>query len=185
MTTETAVTTWTIDPVHTIVGFTVEHMGMSTFRGRFNTVEGSITLDEAHPENSLVTARIEAKSIDVLGERFLGAMIRPEHFDMEQFPDITFKSTRVTKGADDHHWNVTGDLTIRGITHEVTLATEYMGQDKHPFSGRTIAAFHAQTEIDRGDYGMLWNAALESGRKYLGERVTITLEIEAVRQDES
>jgi polyisoprenoid-binding protein YceI len=177
-------TTWRIDPTHTIAAFAVQHMGMSTFRGRFRTVEGGITLDEATPANSSVTATLDVNSLDVLGERFVQAMMRAEHFHVEEHPTITFRSTRVERGADDRHWTVYGDLTIRGITHEVALAAEYLGRDKHPFSGRTVAAFRAETEIDRGDYGMQWNAALESGRKYLGERVRITLDIEAVREDE-
>jgi polyisoprenoid-binding protein YceI len=177
-----AVTSWTIDTTHTIAAFAVTHMGISSFRGRFRTVEGTITLDEAHPINSSVTASLKSDSIDVTGERFYGAMMRDEWFNPEKWPAITFRSTRVER-RDDTHYTVTGDLTIRDVTREVQLATTYLGQDVHPFSKRTVAAFHAETEVDRTDFGLTWNTMLDSGLKYVGERVHITLEIEAIRED--
>jgi polyisoprenoid-binding protein YceI len=88
----------------------------------------------------------------------------------------------VTK-QDDTHWTVAGDLTIRDVTREVVLATTYLGQGIHPFSKRTIAGFHAETEINREDFGLTWNVVMDSGAKYLGERVHITLDIEAVKQE--
>jgi polyisoprenoid-binding protein YceI len=180
--TSTTVSTWAIDPVHTIVAFAVQHMGMSTFRGRFRTVEGTIRIDEGNPVHSFVTATIDAGSIDVVGERLLGALMREDFFNTEKFSTITFQSTHVER-HDDTHWTVTGDLTIRGVTRAVSLATAYLGQGTHPFSGRRIAGFHAETDIDRTEFGLTWNAALDTGAQYLGERVHITLDIEAVRQD--
>jgi polyisoprenoid-binding protein YceI len=177
-----AVTTWAIDPVHTIVSFAAKHMGIATFRGNFRTFEGTITLDEASPANSSVNVTIKTDSINVPGERFIGHMISPDWLDAEKFPEITFRSTRVEK-QDDTHYNVIGDLTLHGVTREVVLATEYYGQSVHPFSKRTHSAFHADTEINREDYGITWNTVLESGLKYVGERVQIILEIEAIRQD--
>jgi polyisoprenoid-binding protein YceI len=177
-----AVTTWTIDPTHTIAAFTVKHLGISSFRGKFRTVEGTITLDEANPAGSSVTASIKTDSIDVPGDRFYGHMVSDDWFSAEKYPEITFRSTRVER-QDDTHWLVTGDLTLHDVTRPVVLATEYLGQSVHPFSKHTVAAFHAETEIDRTDFGLNWNAAMDAGMKYVGEQVQITLDIEAVRQD--
>jgi polyisoprenoid-binding protein YceI len=177
-----AVTTWTIDTTHTIAAFEVKHMGVSSYRGRFRSVEGVITIDEADPTKSAVTAAIKADSIDVTGERFFGHMMHDDWFNAEQWPEIAFRSTSVER-QDDTHFIVMGDLTIRDVTREVRLATEYLGQQVHPFSKRTVAVFHAETEIDRTDFGLTWNAMLDSGLKYVGERVRITLEIEAIRQE--
>jgi polyisoprenoid-binding protein YceI len=181
-TTPTAVSTWTIDPVHTTVGFEVQHMGMATFRGRFRNVEGTITLDEANPTNSTVAATIDVASLDIVSDRLAGHLNSQDFFVVETYPAITFRSTRVTQ-QDDTHWTVIGDLTIRDTTREVALATTYLGQGTHPFSKRTIAGFHAETAINRGDFGLNWNVALDTGAQYVGERVTITLDIEAIKQD--
>lgn len=181
-TSETTVTTWSIDPVHSIVAFAVQHMAMSTFRGRFRTLEGTLQFDAANPAASSLTATIDASSIDVVGEGLFKAMAREDFFSIEQWPSMTFRSTRV-EVQDATHWTVVGALTIRDATREVRLATTYLGQGTHPFSGKTVAAFHAEAQIDRGDFGLKWNAPLDTGAFYLGERVTITLDVEAVRQD--
>jgi polyisoprenoid-binding protein YceI len=181
-TTQTQVSTWTIDPVHSIVEFGVKHLNLTTFRGRFRTVSGTITLDEANPENSSVAAEIEVSSLDVPGERFYGHLVSDAFFHGEEHPKITFRSTRVQR-KDDDHWTLAGELTMRGATRAVTLALEYLGQSTHPFSGKTVAGFRAETTIERGDFGMEWNAPMDAGAKYVGEQVRITLEIEAVRQD--
>ncbi len=174
--------TWRIDPVHTTVEFAVTHMPFSTFRGRFRDVEGVITLDEAEPTNSSVTATIQTASVDVLGERFQTVMQSDDFFATARWPMMTFHSTRVQR-VDDTTWNVTGVLTIRGVTRAITLATQYAGRGKHPVSGRILAGFHAETEIDRGEFGLRWNRLLETGAPYLGARVRVTLDIEAVKQE--
>lgn len=179
----TGVSTWVIDPVHSDVEFQVKHLALTTFKGRFRTVEGAIRLDEENPANSSVNATIETDSIDVMGDRFLGHMKADAFFWTEQYPTITFASTDVAQ-VDDEHWRITGDLTIRDVTRPVTLETEYLGQAVHPFSKKTAAGFRATTQIDRVDFGITWNAPMDAGAKYIGEDVQITLEIEAVRQDE-
>lgn len=178
----TATSTWSIDPIHSRVEFGVSHMGITTFRGHFRTVEGTIQIDEENPANSSVTASILADSIDVPGDRFQGHVKGDDFLKVGEYPALTFQSTNVER-VDDTHWKINGGLTIRDVTRPVTLDTEYIGQAKHPFSGKTSAGFRASTEIDRGEYGITWNALLESGAKYVGEKVRITLEIEAVRQD--
>ncbi len=168
--------------MHSTVEFAVTHMPFSMFRGRFRDFEGTLTIDEAKPENSSVTATIQATSVDVLGERFQSVVQGEDFLDTARWPTITFRSTRVER-VNDTTWNVVGDLTIRGVTREVTLATTYAGQGKHPVSGRILAGFHAETELDRGDFGLTWNRMLETGAPYLGTRVRVTLDIEAVKQE--
>jgi polyisoprenoid-binding protein YceI len=174
--------TWRIDPVHSTVKFAVTHMPFSMFHCRFRDFEGEIRLDESEPSNSAVTATILTASIDVHGERFLTVMQSEDFFDSTRWPAITFHSSGVRQVAGSD-WNVHGDLTIRGVTRPVTLLTRYAGQGKHPVSGRIVAGFHAETAIDRGDFGLTWNRPLETGVPYLGTRVSITLDIEAVKQD--
>ncbi|MHB8574569.1 MAG: YceI family protein [Dehalococcoidia bacterium] len=182
MTTQTGASTLAIDPVHSLVEFGLAYMGIQTFTGRFRTVDGTIQLDEAHPENSSVTASIEAKSIDVLGDRFQGHVQGEAFFDMEKYPNLSFKSTRIEK-VDDKHWKINGDLTIKATTRPVVLNTEYLGQAVHPMSKKTIASFLATTEINREDYDLKWNFLMDNGAKYVGEHTRITLRIQAVKQD--
>jgi polyisoprenoid-binding protein YceI len=178
----TAVSTWSIDPVHTTVGFGVKHLGISTFRGRFKTFEGTIRLDEANPVNSSVTAAIDTASIEIPLERLYGHITSPDFLEAETYPKLTFQSKYVEK-VDDTHWKIHGDLAIKGATKEVVLDTIYLGHEIHPFSQKTVAAFIAETEINRADFGLTWNVPLASGGPYLGEQVKITLDIEAIKQD--
>lgn len=178
----TTTSTWTIDPVHTSVGFAVSHLGISTYRGRFRTVEGRIELDEADPARSSVTASIDAASIDTVNDRLHGHLLSPEFLEVEKYPKLTFRSTRVER-VDDTAWKVYGDLTIRDVTNEVVLHTRYLGQETHPFSHKRVAAFSAETSFNRKEFGLRWDAALLNGGAYLGEQVRITLEIEAVREE--
>jgi polyisoprenoid-binding protein YceI len=120
--------------------------------------------------------------VDVLGERFQAVVQGEDFLHTERWPVITFRSTKVEQ-VDGATWNVTGDLTIRDVTRPVTLVTCYGGQGPHPVSGRTLAGFHAETEIDRSDFGMVWNRLLENGTPYLGMRVRITLDLEVVKQE--
>ncbi len=181
-TTQTAVSTWTIDSVHSSVGFTVRHLALTTFKGRFHTVSGVVEIDEANPQRSSVNAAVEIASIDIKEERFAGHINSEQFFDAANHPQMTFRSTGVTL-IDDKHWQIAGDLTIRGTTKPVVLETEYLGQQKHPFSGKTVAGFRAETLINRGDFGLVWNAPLDTGAQYVGEEVRISLEVEAIRQD--
>lgn len=176
--------TWTIDPVHSTVEYVVAHLGMPTFRGKFKTMEGTITLDEENPVNSSVTATIEAASMDIPGDRFYGHIAGADFFDIENHPKITFTSTGVEK-VSDTRWNINGDLTIKGNTRPVTLDTEFLGQAVHPFSKKHYAAFEASTNIDRTDFGIKWNVPMDNGMKYVGERVKVSLIIEAVKQEEA
>jgi polyisoprenoid-binding protein YceI len=175
------VTTWNIDASHTIVGYAVSHLGISTYRGKFKTVEGVLHINEDNPAASSVSATIDAGSLDIPQDRFYGHIVSPDFLDVQNHPKITFQSTNVEKVADDK-WKVAGNLTLRGVTKEVVLDTTYLGQAEHPFSKNTHAAFTAETEINREDFGLKWNAPLVNGGVYLGERIRLSLDIEAIKQ---
>lgn len=182
---ETTRSTWTIDPVHTQVEVAVKHMMITTVRGRFPDVQGTITVDEEDPGSSGVEVTIDAAGIDTRNED-RDAHLRSEDFlDVEEHPEITFRSTRI-EGAHDQPgepFRVVGDLTIRGETREVVLDATYEGTGEDPWGG-TRAGFSASTEIDRRDFGLRWNQALETGGVLVANKVKIELEVQAVRQED-
>ena len=139
MTTAT-LSTWTIDSVHSRVDFSLEYMGFSTYRTSFRTVEGSLAFDPARPEASSVEASIPVSSIDVTNERLMGRLMDADLLGGKDHPTMHFKSTRV-EPAGAGHWNVSGDLTVHGVSRPVVLDTRFLGQGKHPFSGKIAAAF--------------------------------------------
>ena len=153
---------WAIDAKHSLVQVAVKHMMFTTVRGRFTGVRGTIhCVDEADPSCASVEAEIAAASIDT-GDAQRDAHLRGEDFlDAERFPTITFKSTRVERVGEDE-LRVTGDLTIRGVTRETTLDTTYNGRGTNPW-GQEVAGFTAETRLNRKDFGLTWNVALETG----------------------
>lgn len=177
--------TWTIDAVHTHVEVAVKHMMITTVRGRFPDVRGTITVDEENPGNSGVEVTIDAAGIDTRNED-RDAHLRSEDFlDAGKYPEITFRSTKI-EGAHDQPgepFRVVGDLTIRGETREVVLDATYEGTGEDPWGG-TRAGFSASAEIDRRDFGLRWNQALETGGVLVANRVKIELEVQAVRQED-
>lgn len=174
-------TTWNIDRAHSQVEFTVKHMMITKVRGRFADLEGTITVDEAEPQNSGVEVTIDAASIDTR-EEDRDAHLRSEDFlNVEEYPELTFRSTRVeglelSEGAG---FKVIGDLTIRGTTKQVELEARFEGRGQDPW-GNERAAFSADTAIDRREYGLEWNQALETGGVLVGHEVKIHLEAQAV-----
>ncbi|MFS8636528.1 MAG: YceI family protein [Gemmatimonadota bacterium] len=182
--TKTGRSTWTIDASHTLVEFAVKHMMIATVKGRFGDVTGTIVLDEGAIENSSVEAEIDVASIDTRNADRDAHLRSADFFDVENHPKMTFKSRRVEpQGAG--RFRVVGDLTIRGTTREVVLDVEDQGRGKDPWGGER-AAFSATTEIDRTDFGLTWNAALETGGVLVSDRVRISLEVEAVKaQDQA
>jgi polyisoprenoid-binding protein YceI len=171
---------WAIDPVHSSVEFSLEYMGMSIFRTGFRTLEGELRFDSARPAEASVTATIPVASVDVTNERLMGRLMDADFFGGKDHPNITFQSTRV-EPIDAAHWKIRGDLTIHGISRPVVLDARYLGQGKHPVSGKTVGTFRAETEIDRQDFGVTFRAPLEGGGTYVGDRVAISLVIAAVR----
>ena len=171
----TTLSTWTIDPVHSSVEFSLDYMGFSTFRTGFRALEGSLAFDAARPDASSVTASIPVASVDVTNDRLMSRLIDPDLVGGKGHPTINFKCTRV-EAVEPTQWKLTGDLTIPGVTRPAVLDTRYFGQAKHPFSGKIAAAFRAET-------GVTWNAAMDTGGAYLGERMQISPAIMAIRQD--
>lgn len=169
-------TVWTIDPSHSSVEFSVKHMMISSTKGRFGGVSGTITLDADNFESSHADVRIDVSTIDTRDEKRDGHLRSADFFDVEKFPEITFKSTRVVKDGSDY--KVYGDLTILGVTREVVLKTEFNGQNTTPW-GFDVVGFEASTKINRKDYGLTWNAALETGGFLVGDEIKVSLEIEA------
>ena len=173
-------TVWSIDPIHSHVEFAVRHMMIATVKGRFAEVEGTIVLDQANPERSSVEARIPAAGITTHEPTRDAHLRSPDFLDAENHPYLSFRSTRVETGQDGS-FTAYGDLTIRGVTRSVALEGEYLGTNKSPY-GFQVAAFSAHTRINRKDYGLNWNAALETGGVLVGDEVKISLEIEAAQQ---
>jgi len=173
-------TTWNIDPAHATAEFKVRHMMMTNVKGQFSKVTGVLTLDEEDVTKSRVEATIEASSINT-GQADRDTHLKSADFlDVEKFPTLTFASTEV-KRAEDGELQVEGNLTICGVTREVTFAVEGPAAPAKDPWGNTRMGFSATTKINRKDFGLTWNAALEAGGILIGDQVTITLEVEAVK----
>jgi polyisoprenoid-binding protein YceI len=181
MTTQTAISTWSIDGAHSIAEFAVKHMMISTVKGRFRDLSGTVQIDERHPESSSVDAAIETASIDTGVEQRDAHLRSEDFFDAERFPRITFRSTSVAR-EDDDEWQVYGDLTMHGVTRPVVLDLEFEGETIDAW-GKRRAAFTATTTINRHDFGLNWNGVIEAGGVVVQDKVKITLHIAAVLQD--
>jgi polyisoprenoid-binding protein YceI len=177
---QTAKTTWNIDPVHSVAEFKVKHMMITNVKGQFTGVKGLLTLDENDLLNSHVEASIDAASINTREADRDTHLKSADFFDVEKFPTISFKSTSVTHSKDGER-AVTGDLTIHGVTRNVTFTVEGpTAPGKDPW-GNTRIGLEATTKINRKDFGLIWNAALETGGILVGDDVTITLDVEFVK----
>jgi polyisoprenoid-binding protein YceI len=175
------VTVWTLDPAHMNVEFSGRHMMVSTVRGRFAKATGTINLDESDYTKSWVLATIDASSLESGVERRDDHLRSQDFLHVEQYPDITFKSTRIEhKGGDEY--KVYGDLTIRDVTKEVVLDTTLGGRAPSMRGGGEVMGFDATTTINRKDWGLGWNVALETGGVLVSEKIKITLEFEAIKQ---
>ncbi|HEY0876741.1 MAG TPA: YceI family protein [Vicinamibacterales bacterium] len=177
-------TVWEMDPAHSSVEFAVKHMMFTTVRGRFKTFTGTIQVNENNPDESRVVVEIDAASIDT-GVADRDAHLRSADFlDVENHPKITFRSTGI-KGPhkkEGDRFSLTGELEIRGQAMPVTLETTFEGVGTDPW-GKQRAGFAAQTEIDRREWGLRWNQALETGGILVGNSVKIELEVQAVKQE--
>ncbi len=173
-------TTWTIDATHAEVGFSVKHLMISTVRGRFGAVEGTVTIDEATPANSKVDVTIDVASIDTRQEMRDNHLRSPDFFDVATFPTMRFVSKKVS-GDIEGDFKVVGDLTIRDQTREVTLDATFTGKGKDPW-GNERAGFEAKGKINRTEFGLGWNQALEAGGVMVSEDVKLTIEVEVVKK---
>lgn len=174
---------WSIDNAHSLAEFSVKHMMITTVKGRFGKVTGTLDFEEPGFGKSSVEAEVDVASIDTRDEKRDGHLKSADFFDVEKYPTITFKSTNVEE-VRPNEFKVTGNLTIKDVTKPVTLDVEYAGQNKNPW-GMTVAGFSATTTINRKDFGLNWNVALETGGWLVGDTVKISLELEAAAVPES
>jgi len=175
-------TTYKIDPAHSSAQFVVRHMMITNVRGAFSSVQGALEYDANNPQESRVDVTIDTAKINTLDEQRDSHLKSPDFLDVAQYPTITFKSRKIARTGDDE-WKITGDLTIHGVTKEVVLTTEGpTPEGKDPFGNTRIGA-SASTKIKRSDFGLTWNAALETGGILIGDDVKIELEISAIRAE--
>ena len=174
---------WKIDSAHSEITFSVRHLMVSNVRGRFERFSGVVNFDEENPQNSSVEVQIEAASINTREPQRDAHLRSPDFLNADQFPYLTFKSKRI-EVLDDSHGRIIGDLTIRDVTREVVLDVVFNGKVKSPF-GFTTAGFSASTKINRKDWGLVWNVALETGGVLVGEEVNIQIEVELIKEQET
>lgn len=155
-------------------------MMFSTVRGHFNVLSGKLHIDEEHPESSWVEAQVDVSSVDTRDEKRDGHLRSPDFFDAASYPTLTFKSTKVER-IGGNEYSVLGDLTMHGVTKPVVFKAEYNGQGKNPW-GMTVAGLAAKTKVNRKEWGLNWNAALESGGVLVSEDVNIEIDLEAVQK---
>jgi polyisoprenoid-binding protein YceI len=172
--------TFAIDPSHSEVGFQVRHL-VSQTRGRFNDFAGTVNLDPKNLTSSSVDFTIKAASIDTNVADRDKHLRSADFFDAEKFPEITFKSKSI-KAAGKDTYNVTGTLTMHGVSKEVTLPVTYLGQAKDPW-GNTRAGFETSTTLNRKDFGIVWNKAVDNGGVLLGDDVKVDINLETVKKD--
>jgi polyisoprenoid-binding protein YceI len=175
----TGQTTWTIDADHSEVGFAVKHLMVATVKGTFRKLSGRVVLDEKSLEHSTIEAEIDAASIDTRQDQRDGHLRSADFFDVENFPVIAFRSTRIEQ-LRTGHYRATGDLTIRGTTRTVVLDVEETGRGGDPWGNQRIG-YSARTTINREEFGLKWNQVLETGGVMVGNDIKVTMDVEVVR----
>ncbi len=174
-------TTWQIDPDHTSAQFAIKHMMVSTVRGTIGPVTGTVTIDDADPTKSTVTASIDAHGIDTRNQKRDDHLRSPEFFDVAKYPSLTFTSKKVEKAADGHY-RLTGDLTIHGVTKEAVLEVEGSPTPMQDPFGNTKLGGSATTNINRKDFGLNWSKSLDGGGLLVGDTVDITIDVELLKK---
>ncbi len=173
-------TTWKIDPAHSSIDFSAKHMMISTVRGHMGAVTGEIIVDERNPANSSVDVTVDIAGLTTNESNRDTHLRSADFFDADNHPEATFKSTRIEPLSEDK-FRVTGDLTIRGTTKSITLDIEREGEGVDPW-GNVKAAFAATTTLNRKDFGLNWNVALEAGGVLVSENIKLEITIEAIKQ---
>jgi len=172
--------TWQIDSSHTSVEFTVRHMMISNVKGQFQKTTGTITANGNDPASAKIDVTIDASSVDTRVERRDAHLKSPDFLDVAKYPTITFKSTKVEADG-PNKWKMTGDLTVHGVAKPVVLDVEGSGPPIQVM-GNTRAGASATTKINRSDFGLTWNKALETGGVLVGDEVAISIDVEAVKK---
>ena len=172
-------TTWTIDPSHSTIEFVAKHMMITTVKGRFAHFAGTIVADEDNLADSTVEVTMQAASLDTRSEQRDTHLRSPDFLDVDTYPEVTFRSTRISGTKES--FELTGDLTIRGVTRPITLDVTFEGEGKDPWGG-TRASFSAKGKFDRRDFGLTWNVALETGGILVSNEVKINIEAQMVAQ---
>ncbi|CAM3179924.1 YceI family protein [Nocardioides dubius] len=169
---------YTVDASHTYIGFQARHAMVTTVRGAFKEFQGNATIDAATPANSSVELTIAVNSVDTGVADRDGHLASADFFDVEQYPTITFRSTSVEADGDD--WAITGDLTIKDVTKPVTIPFEFTGTAQDPF-GNVRAGFEGEIAVNRKDWNLTWNAALETGGVLVSEKVKLKFDVSAIK----
>jgi polyisoprenoid-binding protein YceI len=171
--------TYTLDVAHSRIGFVARHAMVTKVRGSFDEFEGTATLDGSNPENSSVNVTVQVASVDTRNDQRDGHLRTNDFLDVEKFPTITFGSTAI-KHLGGNDFEVTGNLTVKDVTKQVVLPIEYQGAATDPYGNKRIG-FEGSTTINRSDYGVNFNAALETGGVLVSEKITLEFEISAIK----
>ena len=183
VTVQSATGAYAIDATHSSIGFVVRHAMVAKVRGSFNEFAGGGYFDAENPANSHLQLTIQVKSIDTRNADRDNHLRSNDFFDMEKFSEITFVSTAFNR-VDNENYQVTGDLSVRGVTKAITVDLEYLGAAVDPYQNHRLG-FEGKATINRKDWGVNWNAALEAGGVLVGEKVTLEFEISAIRSTEA
>ncbi|MDQ0429625.1 polyisoprenoid-binding protein YceI [Planomicrobium stackebrandtii] len=166
---------WTVDTAHSEIGFSVKHMMISKVKGSFTSYEAVVEANEENLQGALIDFKIDVASINTNNTDRDNHLRSADFFDAEQFPYITFKANDIVKN--DGEYELTGDLTMKGVTRPATFEVEYGGKGTNPW-GVEVVAFNVEGKVNRKDFGLTWNQALETGGVMVGEDIKITLELE-------
>ena len=181
--TGSATQVWQVDPAHTNAQFAVRHLMISTVRGRFGSVSGTVTIDEANPGRSTADVAFDVNSLDTRDPQRDAHLKSADFFDVARWPTMTFRGRRV-EGDPRKRFRLVGDLTIRDVTREVVLEVRSQGRGPDPW-GNFRAGYEATAQLDRRDFGLLWNQVLETGGFVVGDDVKITIDVELIRKAEA
>ena len=171
-------TVWAIDPAHTSVEFSAKHMMITTVKGRIAGVEGRLELDESNPTKSIVEVTMDAATLDTREPKRDEHLRSADFLDVAQFPTLTFRSKRIERIGD--RFKVTGDLTIRGETREIVLDAEDLGRGTDPWGGER-ASFEAKGKLNRSEFGLKWNQALETGGVLVSDEIKLSIDAQFVK----
>lgn len=174
-------TKWTIDSAHSSVDFSIRHMMIANVKGSFHNFSASIEADVTDLTTANIDFSVDISSIDTRNKDRDGHLLSADFFDVEKYPTMTFLSTSITK-TDEGEYDVTGDLTLHGFTKSETFSITFEGQGKDPWGNEKVG-FSSQGTINRADYGLTWNSALETGGVLVGDKVKINLQIEASKTE--